>query len=80
MVGGDGLRQRADMQTMSTPSANQVREPLAASASGGRPRMRLRPREARLIVGASYDVAALMLATGLSVFKPRRRHRAREVR
>jgi hypothetical protein len=194
MVTGDGLRQRADMQTTSTPSANGVREPLAASATAGRARMRLRPRvrralltahivagvgllgsvavvlainvraattadadlaassyellamltlafgiplsvvalatgvmlglsshwgvwrhawvatklalligvllvgalvlgpgtdamrdgdggaEARLIVGASYDVAALMLATGLSVFKPRRRHRVREVR
>jgi hypothetical protein len=29
--------------------------------------------EARLIVGAAYDVTALLLATGLSVFKPRRR-------
>jgi hypothetical protein len=36
--------------------------------------------EARLIGGATYDVAALMLATGLSVFKPRRRRRAREMR
>jgi hypothetical protein len=33
--------------------------------------------EARLIAGAAYDVAALTLATGLSVFKPRRRRRAR---
>jgi hypothetical protein len=31
--------------------------------------------EARLIAGAAYDVAALTLATGLSVFKPRRRTR-----
>lgn len=31
--------------------------------------------ETRLIVGASYDVVALMLATGLSVFKPRRGRR-----
>ena len=29
--------------------------------------------EARLIAGAAYDVVALALATGLSVFKPRRR-------
>jgi hypothetical protein len=29
--------------------------------------------EARLIAGSAYDVAALTLATGLSVFKPRRR-------
>jgi hypothetical protein len=29
--------------------------------------------EARLIAGAADDVAALTLATGLSVFKPRRR-------
>jgi hypothetical protein len=33
--------------------------------------------EARLIAGAGYDVAALTVATGLSVFKPRRR-RARK--
>jgi hypothetical protein len=31
--------------------------------------------EARLIAGSAYDVAALTLATGLSVFKPRRRRR-----
>jgi hypothetical protein len=30
---------------------------------------------ARLIAGSAYDVAALLLATGLSVFKPRRRTR-----
>ncbi len=29
--------------------------------------------ETRVIAGAAYDVAALWLATGLSVFKPRRR-------
>jgi hypothetical protein len=29
--------------------------------------------EGRLIAGAAYDVVALALATGLSVFKPRRR-------
>ena len=29
--------------------------------------------EARLIAGSAYDVVALTLATGLSVFKPRRR-------
>ena len=29
--------------------------------------------EARLIAGSAYDVVALSLATGLSVFKPRRR-------
>jgi uncharacterized membrane protein len=33
--------------------------------------------EARLIAGSAYDVAALTLATGLSVFKPRRRRRPR---
>ncbi|MDA0140810.1 hypothetical protein [Solirubrobacter deserti] len=32
--------------------------------------------EARLIAGSAYDVAALTLATGLSVFKPRRRRRS----
>jgi Predicted integral membrane protein (DUF2269) len=32
--------------------------------------------EARLIAGSAYDVAALALATGLSVFKPRRRRRS----
>src|SRR4051794_8209349 len=31
--------------------------------------------EARLIAGSAYDVAALLVATGLSVFKPRRRRR-----
>ena len=31
--------------------------------------------EARLIAGSIYDVAALTLATGLSMFKPRRRRR-----
>lgn len=31
--------------------------------------------EARLIAGSAYDVVALTLATGLSVFKPRRRRR-----
>lgn len=31
--------------------------------------------EARLIAGSTYDVVALMLATGLAVFKPRRRRR-----
>jgi uncharacterized membrane protein len=31
--------------------------------------------DARLIAGSAYDVAALLLATGLSVFKPRRRTR-----
>jgi hypothetical protein len=31
--------------------------------------------EARLIAGAAYDVLALTAATGLSVFKPRRRSR-----
>jgi hypothetical protein len=29
--------------------------------------------EPRLIAGSGYDVAALLLATGLSAFKPRRR-------
>ena len=29
--------------------------------------------QARLIAGSAYDVVALTLATGLSVFKPRRR-------
>ena len=29
--------------------------------------------EARLIAGSAYDVVALDVATGLSVFKPRRR-------
>jgi hypothetical protein len=29
--------------------------------------------EARLIAGSAYDVIALLAATGLSVFKPRRR-------
>ena len=33
--------------------------------------------EARLIAGSAYDVVALTVATGLSVFKPRRRRRAR---
>jgi hypothetical protein len=33
--------------------------------------------EARLIAGAGYDVVALTLATGLSVFKPGRRRRRR---
>jgi hypothetical protein len=33
--------------------------------------------EARLIAGSVYDVLALTLATGLSVFKPRRRRRGR---
>jgi hypothetical protein len=33
--------------------------------------------EARLIAGSAYDVVALATATGLSVFKPRRRRRAR---
>ena len=32
--------------------------------------------EARLIAGSAYDVVALSLATGLSVFKPRRRRRS----
>jgi len=32
--------------------------------------------EARLIAGSAYDVVALTLATGLSVFKPRRRRRS----
>jgi Predicted integral membrane protein (DUF2269) len=32
--------------------------------------------EARLIAGSAYDVVALALATGLSVFKPRRRRRS----
>lgn len=36
--------------------------------------------EARLIAGSAYDVIALMVATGLSVFKPRRRRRARTAR
>jgi hypothetical protein len=38
--------------------------------------------EARLIAGAGYDVVALTLATGLSVFKPggRRRRTARDLR
>jgi hypothetical protein len=31
--------------------------------------------EARLIAGSAYDVGALLTATGLSVFKPRRRRR-----
>lgn len=31
--------------------------------------------EARLIAGSAYDVVALLLATGLSVFKPRGRRR-----
>jgi hypothetical protein len=31
--------------------------------------------QARLIAGAGYDVVALTLATGLSVFKPGRRRR-----
>jgi len=31
--------------------------------------------EARLIAGSAYDVIALIAATGLSVFKPRRRRR-----
>jgi hypothetical protein len=31
--------------------------------------------EARLIAGSAYDVVALLAATGLSVFKPRRRRR-----
>jgi len=31
--------------------------------------------QARLIAGSAYDVVALTLATGLSVFKPRRRRR-----
>jgi hypothetical protein len=31
--------------------------------------------EPRLIAGAAYDVTALAVATGLSVFKPRRRRR-----
>jgi hypothetical protein len=31
--------------------------------------------EARLIAGAGYDLTALTIATGLSVFKPRRRRR-----
>jgi uncharacterized membrane protein len=34
--------------------------------------------EARLIAGSTYDIAALTLATGLSVFKPRRRRRPRQ--
>jgi hypothetical protein len=34
--------------------------------------------QARLIAGSAYDVAALALATGLSVFKPRRRRRRRQ--
>lgn len=29
--------------------------------------------QARLIAGSAYDVVALSLSTGLSVFKPRRR-------
>ena len=29
--------------------------------------------QTRLIAGSSYDLVALTLATGLSVFKPRRR-------
>jgi Predicted integral membrane protein (DUF2269) len=33
--------------------------------------------EARLIAGATYDVVALTVATGLSVFKPRRRRARR---
>ena len=33
----------------------------------------------RLIAGATYDVIALTLATGLSVFKPGRRFRRRRV-
>ena len=33
--------------------------------------------EARLIAGSAYDVVALTLATGLSVFKPRRRRARR---
>ncbi len=33
----------------------------------------------RLIAGATYDVMALTLATGLSVFKPGRRFRRRRV-
>jgi hypothetical protein len=32
--------------------------------------------EVRLIAGSAYDVVALTLATGLSVFKPRRRRRS----
>jgi hypothetical protein len=35
--------------------------------------------EARLIAGSAYDVCALLLATGLSVFKPRRRRPVRHV-
>jgi hypothetical protein len=35
--------------------------------------------EARLIAGSAYDVLALSLATGLSVFKPRRRRRSSRV-
>ena len=34
--------------------------------------------EARLIAGSIYDVVALATATGLSVFKPRRRRRVRK--
>lgn len=33
--------------------------------------------EARLIAGSAYDLVALTVATGLSVFKPRRRRRER---
>ena len=33
--------------------------------------------EARLIAGSAYDVVALAVATGLSVFKPRRRRAVR---
>lgn len=35
--------------------------------------------EARLIAGAAYDVVALLVATGLSVFKPRRRRPAAQM-
>ncbi len=66
MVRGDGLRQRADMQTMSTPSATEVREPLAASATGGRPRMRLRPRLRRALLTA-HIIAGVGLLGSVAV-------------
>jgi hypothetical protein len=36
--------------------------------------------EARLIAGSAYDVMALLVAMGLSVFKPRRRRRIARTR
>lgn len=66
MVRGDGLRQGADMQAMSVPSANEVREPVAASATASRARMRLCPRVRRALL-TGHVIAGVGLLGSVAV-------------